>query len=60
LRKKQLRERYGDIVDKTVERHVKDGRLPPPEYPFGNKVPFWDEEVLEAHERAAILKRAVT
>jgi hypothetical protein len=55
LRKKQLRERYGDVVDKTIERAVKDGRIPPPEFPFDNKVPFWDEETLEAHERAVIM-----
>jgi hypothetical protein len=56
LRKRQVRERYGNVVDKTIERAVKDGRIPPPEYPFNNKVPFWDEERLEAHERAAAMK----
>jgi hypothetical protein len=58
LRKKQVRARYGDVVDKTIERAVRDGRIPPPEYPFGNNVPFWDEETLEAHERAVTMKRA--
>jgi hypothetical protein len=60
LRKKQLRERDGGVVDKTIERAVKDGRIPPPEFPFDNNVPFWDEAVLEEHERAVTMKRAVT
>ena len=57
LRKAQVRERYGDICDRTLERAVNDGRLPPPEFPFLNRVPFWREEVLEEHERAAVLKQ---
>jgi hypothetical protein len=58
LRKRQVRERYGNVVDRTVERAVRDGRIPPPEYPFGNKIPMWAEDVLEAHERAAAMKPA--
>jgi hypothetical protein len=56
LRKRQVRERYGDVTDRTVERAVKAGRIPPPEYPFNNKVPMWAEDVLEAHERNALMK----
>jgi hypothetical protein len=56
LRKRQVRERYGDVVDRTVERAVKAGRLPPPAFPFGNRIPFWDEERLEAHECDAAMK----
>jgi hypothetical protein len=55
LRKRQVRERYGDISDRTVERAIIAGRLPPPEFPFSNRTPFWDEAVLEEHERAAVL-----
>jgi hypothetical protein len=58
LRKRQVRARYGDITDKTVERAVRDGRIPPPEYPFGNRIPFWDEEALEAHERATAIGKS--
>ena len=57
LRKRQVRERYGDVCDRTVERAINSGRLPPPQFPFGNRIPFWDEETLEAHERAAVLKQ---
>jgi hypothetical protein len=55
LRKRQLRERYGDINPRTIERAVAAGRLPPPQFPFGNRIPFWDEAVLEEHERAAVI-----
>ena len=39
-----------------MPRHVKAGRLPPPEYPFNNKIPMWNEEILEEHERVTVLK----
>jgi hypothetical protein len=53
LRKRQVAQRYGDSSLRFVERAVKDGRIPPPEYPCGDR-PFWDEEKLEANERAAV------
>lgn len=56
LRKKALRARYGDICDRTLERMVTDGRLPPPEFPFGNRIPAWDEEILDQNDRAAALR----
>jgi hypothetical protein len=52
-RKKHLRARYGDCSDRTIERMVADGRLPPPEFPFENRIPAWREETLEARDRAA-------
>jgi hypothetical protein len=55
LRKKAVRERYGNVCDRTIERAVIDGRLPPPEFPFGNKIPCWDEDRLDASDRAAAL-----
>jgi hypothetical protein len=33
----------------------KDGRLPPSQYPFGNRIPANTEEELDAHDRAAVL-----
>jgi hypothetical protein len=56
LRKKHLRQRYGDCSDRSLERAVKDKRLPPPEYPFGNRVPGWREDVLDEHDRKATLE----
>jgi len=32
---------------------VKAKKLPPPQYPLGNKVPFWDEAELDASDKAA-------
>jgi hypothetical protein len=51
LRKSHLRVRYGDIHYRTIERMVKSGALPPPEFPFGNRVPAWDEAVLDKWDR---------
>jgi hypothetical protein len=47
LRKAHLRTRYGDVTYRTIERMVKSGALPPPEFPFGNRIPAWDETVLD-------------
>ncbi len=54
LRKRDLRLRYGDITDRTIERMVKDGRLPPPEFPLRNKFPMWDEARLDEHDRTMV------
>jgi hypothetical protein len=56
LRKRQLSERYGNITTRSIERAVVDGRLPAPEFPFGNHIPYWDEEKLEENERAAAIR----
>jgi predicted DNA-binding transcriptional regulator AlpA len=52
-RKRQVRARYGDCSDRTIDRMVKAGKLPPPQYPLGTKVPFWDEAELDASDKAA-------
>jgi len=54
LRNKQQCERYG-CTTRTLERMRKDGRLPPSEYPFRNKIPANREEQLDAHDRAAVV-----
>jgi hypothetical protein len=36
LRKRAVCARYGEVV--------------PPEYPLGNKIPFWNEEKLDEHD----------
>jgi hypothetical protein len=50
LRKHQVRRRYGDASDRTVDRMVRDFRIPKPDY-FGNKVPFWGEAKLDQNDR---------
>jgi hypothetical protein len=54
LRTEAVCARYGDVVPRSIERAVKDGRLPAPEYPLGNKVPFWNEEELDKHDRKIV------
>jgi hypothetical protein len=51
LRKRQMQSRYGEVCSRTIDRAVEDGRLPAPKYPFGNKVPYWDEDGLDQHDR---------
>ena len=52
-RKRQVRARYGDCSDRTIDRMVKAGKLPAPQYPLGNKVPMWSEAALDASDAAA-------
>ena len=59
LRKAQVRQRYGGISNKAVERHVAAKRLPPPDYPLGNRIPMWDEDVLDENDRKAALARRI-
>lgn len=53
LRKKAVAERYS-VDERTVDRMASDGRLPPPFYI--TKFPLWDEEALDASDRAATLQ----
>jgi hypothetical protein len=53
-RKKQVRERYGNICDRTVDGWVQSGRLPPPHYFAGSPFPFWNEDELDAADQAAL------
>ena len=50
LNTKRVRNRYGDISDRTVDRWVKAGVLPPPDYINGQR--FWAEEQLDAQDEA--------
>lgn len=56
LRNKAQAERY-DCSVKSIERARKYGRLPPPDYPFGNRNPANTEEQLEQHDRAMAMDR---
>jgi predicted DNA-binding transcriptional regulator AlpA len=51
LRKKQLAERY-QTSTRTIDRWARAGRLPKPIYL--NEFPLWDEDQVEACERAAM------
>jgi hypothetical protein len=56
LRKRQVAKRYGNIALRSVERAAREGRIPPPEYPFGEHTPLWDLAKLEANERSAAIR----
>jgi hypothetical protein len=56
-RKRQVQARYGNVCARTIDRAVADKRLPSPKFPFGNKVPFWDDDELDEHDRAAAMAR---
>jgi len=53
LRKKHLRERYS-CCDRTIDRMVESGRLPAPQFPWQNRIPGWEEAVLDTHDRAVV------
>ena len=57
LRKRQVRTRYGEISDRALERAVKAGRIPAPEFPTGSRVPMWREDLLDLNDHAAALAR---
>jgi predicted site-specific integrase-resolvase len=50
LNTKRVRNRYGDISDRTVDRWTKSGELPPPCYINGQK--YWNEDELDARDEA--------
>lgn len=56
LRKRAVRARYGDCCNKTLERMVLDGRVPPPEYFGDSRTPFWEESNLDAHDRMVVMR----
>jgi hypothetical protein len=55
IRKNGVCQRYGGITPKTVDRHVAAGKIAKPEFPFQNRIPYWDEAKLDEHDRAAAL-----
>jgi hypothetical protein len=59
LRKAQLAKRYGDVVTRTVDRMVDDGRLPPPDL-YNGRIPLWDPDHLDKHDQAAARRKPST
>jgi predicted DNA-binding transcriptional regulator AlpA len=55
LRKRRVAQRY-DSVPRTIDRWVKNGKLPTPIY--HGKTPLWDQDELDAHDRKATVERA--
>jgi hypothetical protein len=55
LLNEHLRERY-KCTRMTIIRRVKEGKLPQPSYPFGNSIPAWREDELDAFDLAVVAK----
>jgi excisionase family DNA binding protein len=55
LRARQVAERYGCHV-RTIERMVKDRRIPAPIY-LGSRFPLWSIEELDSADRQATRER---
>ena len=53
LRKADVAKRYA-VSKRSIERMVKDKRIPQPEYPTGELLPLWGEDALDAHDRAML------
>jgi hypothetical protein len=58
LRKLGLRERYGNICEKTVDRYRRKGRIPEPDF-YINQIPFWSEDRLDEADLKA-MKESLT
>ena len=54
LRKASVAARY-DVDERTVDRMRDDGRIPPPKYLPGSRLPIWEEGELDQNDRAATL-----
>ena len=53
IRKAAVGVRYGGITKRSVDRKVKRGDIPPPEYPAGPELPLWNEAKLDEHDAKA-------
>lgn len=54
LRKRGVAERYA-VDERTVDRMRSDGRIPPPKYLPGSRIPLWSEAELDLADRRATL-----
>jgi hypothetical protein len=57
LGKRAVGARYGGKSDRTVDRWVASGILPPPDLYMSNR-PLWADETLDHHDRQAVVTRA--
>jgi predicted DNA-binding transcriptional regulator AlpA len=54
-RKSAVARRYG-VSERTVDRYVREGRLPKPVYLPGSRIPLFAETELEEAERLAAVR----
>jgi hypothetical protein len=57
---KHLQKRYGDCSRMSINRRVRQGRLPAPSFPFSNHIPAWLESDLDEHDRRVVAAAART
>jgi predicted DNA-binding transcriptional regulator AlpA len=57
LRKRRVAERYDCQTTRTIDRWIKDGKLPPPTT-YRGRTPLWAEDELDAFDRKATIDRA--
>jgi hypothetical protein len=55
--RRALADRYS-VTTRTVDRWVYDGLFPAPDLRLPNLAPRWSDELVVAHERAAVGKKA--
>jgi len=55
---RHLQARYGDCSRMSINRRVRQGRLPAPQFPFSNRVPAWLESELDAFDLAVVAAAA--
>lgn len=53
IRGPQLRKRWANMPESTFHDLRAKGLIPRPIYPFGPTTPYWDMDVIEAHERVS-------
>jgi hypothetical protein len=58
LRAAQVRKRYGDITEMTLWRWLHDPELNFPQPEYHGRDRFWDEAVLDAHDRECARRSA--
>src|SRR5688572_1281662 len=53
IRGPKLRKRLGGMANSTFYDKINRGHIPEPEYPFGDRTPYWRLAVIEAIEARA-------
>jgi hypothetical protein len=55
---RHLQVRYGDCSRMSINRRVRQGKLPAPSFPFSNHIPAWLESDLDEHDRHVVAAAA--
>lgn len=45
-----LRKRWGNMCASTFYKNLRTGKIPAPEFPFGEATPYWRMDVIEQFE----------